>query len=88
MISKEKKAEIIAAYGRTPEDTGSREVQIAILTARIAELTAHLQENPKYHHSRRGLLMMVGQRRGMLDYLKSKDIEAYRTLIEKLGIRK
>ena len=80
MISKEKKAEIIAAYGRTPEDTGSPEVQIAILTARIAELTDH--------HSRRGLLMMVGQRRGMLDYLKSKDIEAYRTLIEKLGIRK
>ena len=88
MISKEKKAEIIAAYGRTPEATGSPEVQIAILTARIAELTAHLQENPKDHHSRRGLLMMVGQRRGMLDYLKSKDIEAYRTLIEKLGIRK
>ena len=88
MISKEKKAEIIAAYGRTPEDTGSPEVQIAILTARIQELTAHLQENPKDHHSRRGLLMMVGQRRGMLDYLKSKDIEAYRTLIEKLGIRK
>ena len=88
MISKEKKAEIIAAYGRTPEDTGSPEVQIAILTARIAELTAHLQEIPKDHHSRRGLLMMVGQRRGMLDYLKSKDIEAYRTLIEKLGIRK
>ena len=88
MISKEKKAEIIAAYGRTPEDTGSPEVQIAILTARIAELTAHLQENPKDHYSRRGLLLMVGQRRGMLDYLKSKDIEAYRTLIEKLGIRK
>ena len=88
MISKEKKAEIIAAYGRTPEDTGSPEVQIAILTARIAELTAHLKENPKDHNSRRGMLMMVGQRRGMLDYLKSKDIEAYRTLIEKLGIRK
>ena len=88
MISKEKKAEIIAAYGRTPEDTGSPEVQIAILTARITELTEHLKSNPKDHHSRRGLLMMVGQRRGMLDYLKSKDIEAYRTLIEKLGIRK
>ena len=88
MISKEKKAEIIAAYGRTPEDTGSPEVQIAILTARIAELTAHLKEKPKDHHSRIGLLMMVGQRRGMLDNLKSKDIEAYRTLIEKLGIRK
>ena len=88
MNSKEKKAEIIAAYGRTPEDTGSPEVQIAILTARIAELTALLQENPKDHHSRRGLLMMVGQRRGMLDYLMRKDIEAYRTLIEKLCIRK
>ncbi|MBQ8638180.1 MAG: 30S ribosomal protein S15 [Lachnospiraceae bacterium] len=88
MISKEKKAEIIAAYGRTPEDTGSPEVQIAILTARIAELTEHLKSNPKDHHSRRGLLMMVGQRRGMLDYLKSKDIEGYRALINKLGIRK
>ena len=88
MISKEKKAEIIAAYGRTAQDTGSPEVQIAILSARIAELTEHLKANPKDHHSRRGLLMMVGQRRGMLDYLKSKDIEAYRSLIEKLGIRK
>lgn len=88
MISKEKKAEIIAAYGRTAQDTGSPEVQIAILSARIAELTEHLKSNPKDHHSRRGLLMMVGQRRGMLDYLKSKDIEAYRSLIEKLGIRK
>ena len=74
MISKEKKAEIIAAYGRTPEDTGSPEVQVAVLTARIQELTEHLKNHPKDHHSRRGLLMMVGQRRGMLDYLKSKDI--------------
>ena len=88
MISKEKKSQIIAQYGRKPGDTGSPEVQIAILTERINELTQHLQSNPKDHHSRRGLLMMVGQRRGMLDYLKSKDIEAYRTLIEKLGIRK
>ena len=88
MISKEKKTAIIKEYARKAGDTGSPEVQIAILTARIQELTAHLQENPKDHHSRRGLLMMVGQRRGMLDYLKSKDIEAYRTLIEKLGIRK
>ena len=88
MISKEKKTAIINEYARKAGDTGSPEVQIAILTARIAELTAHLQENPKDHHSRRGLLMMVGQRRGMLDYLKSKDIETYRTLIEKLGIRK
>lgn len=88
MIAKEKKQAIIAEYGRTPNDTGSPEVQIAVLTARIQELTEHLKENPKDHHSRRGLLMMVGQRRGMLDYLMSKDIEAYRTLIEKLGIRK
>ena len=88
MISKEKKAEIIATYGRKPGDTGSPEVQVAILTERIAELTEHLKVNQKDHHSRRGLLKMVGQRRGMLDYLKSKDIEAYRTLIEKLGIRK
>ena len=88
MITKEKKAEIIAAYGRTPNDTGSPEVQIAILTERIRQLTEHLQTNKKDHHSRRGLLKMVGQRRGMLDYLKEKDIEGYRKLIERLGIRK
>lgn len=88
MISKEKKAEIIKTYGRTPEDTGSPEVQIAILTARIQELTEHLKVNKKDHHSRRGLLKMVGQRRNMLEYLKSKDLEAYRSLIEKLGLRK
>ena len=88
MISKEKKAEIIAAYGRKPGDTGSPEVQIAILTERITELTEHLKENPKDHHSRRGLLKMVGQRRGLLDYLKRNDIEAYRNLIARLGIRK
>ena len=67
MISKEKKAQIIAEYGRKPGDTGSPEVQIAILTERITELTEHLKQNPKDHHSRRGLLMMVGQRRGLLD---------------------
>jgi small subunit ribosomal protein S15 len=88
MISKEKKAEIIKEYGRTPADTGSPEVQIAILSARINELTEHLKANPKDHHSRRGLLMMVGQRRGLLDYLMRTDIEAYRSLIERLGIRK
>jgi len=88
MISKERKAAIIAEYGRKPGDTGSPEVQIAILTERINELTEHLKNNTKDHHSRRGLLMMVGQRRGMLDYLKSKDIEGYRALIAKLGIRK
>ena len=88
MISKEKKAEIIKTYGRTPEDTGSPEVQIAILTERIRELTEHLKVNKKDHHSRRGLLKMVGQRRGLLDYLKKNDIERYRSLIERLGIRK
>ena len=88
MISKEKKAAIIAESGRKPGDTGSPEVQIAILTARITELTEHLKENKKDHHSRRGLLKMVGQRRGLLDYLKKTDLEGYRTLIEKLGIRK
>lgn len=88
MISKEKKAEIIAAYGRTPNDTGSPEVQIAILTTRINELTEHLKEHHKDHHSRRGLLKMVGQRRNLLEYLKSNDIEAYRKLIERLGLRK
>ena len=72
MISKEKKAAIMAEYGRTPNDTGSPEVQIAILTARIQELTEHLKENPKDHHSRRGLLKMVGQRRGMLAYLQKR----------------
>ena len=88
MITKEKKAEIIAAYGRKEGDTGSPEVQIAILTERIRELTEHLKENPKDHHSRRGLLMMVGQRRGLLSYLKKKDLDGYRALIEKLGLRK
>ena len=88
MIAKEKKQAIIAEYGRTPNDTGSPEVQVAILTARIQELTEHLKANPKDHHSRRGLLKMVGQRRGLLNYLKENDLEGYRTLIEKLGIRK
>ena len=87
MISKEKKAEIIAAYGRKPGDTGSPEVQIAILTERIAELTEHLKVNQKDHHSRRGLLKMVGHRRNLLVYLYNKDIERYRALIKKLGIR-
>ncbi|MGN0383025.1 MAG: 30S ribosomal protein S15 [Eubacterium sp.] len=88
MITQAKKAEIIKAYGRTPEDTGSPEVQIAILTERIKELTEHLKENPKDHHSRRGLLKMVGQRRGLLDYYKKINLEGYRDLIAKLGIRK
>lgn len=88
MIAKEKKQGIIKEYGRTPGDTGSPEVQIAILTARIQELTEHLKEHKKDHHSRRGLLKMVGQRRGLLTYLKKSDIDRYRSLIERLGIRK
>ena len=88
MISKEKKTAIINEYARFEGDTGSPEVQIAVLTARIAELTEHLKTNQKDHHSRRGLLKMVGKRRGLLDYLKKTDIEGYRSLIAKLGIRK
>lgn len=85
MISKQ---EIIAQYSRHEGDTGSPEVQIALLTARINHLNEHLKLNKKDHHSRRGLLLMVGQRRGLLDYLKSTDIESYRSLIAKLGLRK
>ena len=88
MLAKEKKQAIIAEYGRTPGDTGSPEVQVALLTARINELTEHLKENQKDHHFRRGLLKMVGQRRGLLAYLKKTDIERYRSLIERLGLRK
>lgn len=88
MITKEMKEEIVKAYGRTEGDTGSPEVQIALLTARINDLTDHFKANPKDHHSRRGLLKMVGQRRGLLAYLKKVDIERYRTLIERLGLRK
>ncbi len=88
MISKEKKQQVINEYGRTATDTGSPEVQVALLTARITELTEHLKEHKKDHHSRRGLLKMVGQRRGLLDYLKRNDLEGYRTLIARLGLRK
>ena len=87
MMTTEKKKEIIAAYGRTPDDTGSPEVQVALLTERINTLTEHLKENKKDHHSRRGLLQMVGRRRGLLNYLKEKDIERYRKLIAELGLR-
>ena len=82
------KQEVIAKYGRKEGDTDSPEVQIALLTARINHLNDHLKVHKKDHHSRRGLLLMVGQRRGLLDYLKSTDIEAYRALIAKLGLRK
>ncbi|MGX8715779.1 MAG: 30S ribosomal protein S15 [Lachnospiraceae bacterium] len=87
-MTKERKAELIAEYGKTPADTGSTEVQIAILTERIRELTEHLKVHKKDHHSRRGLLKMVGKRRGLLAYLRKNDIEGYRTLIARLGIRK
>ena len=88
MISKEKKLNIIKEYGRAENDTGSPEVQIALLTERIKELTAHLKDNNRDFHSRRGLLKLVGQRRGLLGYLKKKDVVRYRSLIERLGIRK
>lgn len=88
MISKEKKTAIIKEYARCEGDTGSPEVQIAVLTARIQELTEHLKTNQKDHHSRRGLLKMVGQRRGLLAYLTKVDIERYRAIVEKLGLRK
>ena len=88
MISKEKKTEIINQYARSAGDTGSPEVQIAVLSARIAELTEHLKANPKDHHSRRGMLKMIGKRRGLLDYLMNTDIERYRDIVKKLGLRK
>ena len=82
------KQEIIAKYGRTPSDTGSPEVQIALLTARIELLTDHLKSHKKDHHSRRGLLKMVGSRRNLLNYLARKDVQRYRDIVEKLGLRK
>lgn len=88
MISKEKKQAIIKEYARTEGDTGSPEVQVAVLTARIQELTEHLKKNPKDNHSARGMYMMIGQRRGLLDYLAKTDIDRYRALIAKLGLRK
>lgn len=87
MTQAEKQA-IMQEYATHEGDTGSPEVQIAVLTTRINELTAHLKVHKKDNHSRRGLLKMVGQRRNMLEYLKKCDIERYRTLIEKLGLRK
>ncbi len=88
MITKEMKAEIVKEYGTKEGDTGSPEVQIALLTARINDVNEHLKLNKKDHHSRRGLLKMVGHRRNLLAYLKKNDIERYRSLISRLGIRK
>ena len=88
MLTPERKQELIETYRVHEGDTGSPEVQIAILTERITYLTEHLKEHKKDHHSRRGLLKMVGQRRGLLNYLMAKDIERYRSIISKLNIRK
>jgi small subunit ribosomal protein S15 len=87
-ITQERKTEVIEAFRTHPTDTGSPEVQIAILTENIAKLTEHLRVHKKDHHSRRGLLKMVGQRRKLLAYLKKKDINRYSALIEKLGLRR
>src|SRR5690606_18342149 len=87
-LTKEKKSELISKYGRKEGDTGSAEVQIALLTERINELTAHLRTHAKDHHSRRGLLMLVGKRRRMLRYLERTDLERYRALVAELGLRR
>ncbi|MGI6735703.1 MAG: 30S ribosomal protein S15 [Anaerovoracaceae bacterium] len=88
MIDQAKKAEIVKEYQRKEGDTGSPEVQIAILTYRINDLNEHLKVHKKDHHSRRGLLKMVGQRRNLLNYLRDKDLEGYRNLVARLGLRK
>lgn len=87
-LTKEQKAEIAAKYGRGDADTGSAEVQVAILTASINLLTEHLKVHKKDHHSRRGLLLQVGQRRRLLNYLQAKDLQRYRSLISDLGLRR
>jgi small subunit ribosomal protein S15 len=87
-LTVEAKREIVAKHGRGENDTGSTEVQVALLTARINELTEHLREHRKDHHSRRGLLMLVGKRRRLLQYLQGSDIERYRALIQELGLRR
>ena len=87
-LTSEKKSEIIADYRLGPADTGSPEVQVALLSARISELTEHFNDHQKDHHSRRGLLRMVNQRRKLLDYLKSSDQDRYQNLIGRLGLRR
>ena len=87
-LSTERKAEIVSGHGRGTNDTGSPEVQVAILTDRINTLTAHFKAHHKDNHSRRGLLMMVNKRRSLLDYLKKKDVSRYQEIIKKLGLRK
>lgn len=87
MITKEEKAELIKKFGKSDNDSGSAEVQVAILTVRIRNLTEHLKVHKKDHHTRRGLMMLVGKRRRLLTYIKKRDIEEYRALIKELGIR-
>ncbi len=87
-LTAEAKRDIVQRYGRGDNDTGSTEVQVALLTARINELTEHLREHKKDHHSRRGLLMLVGKRRRLLKYLQASDIDRYRKLIQDLGLRR
>ena len=87
-LTQEQKAEIVTRFGANPQDTGSTRVQIALLTQRINDLTAHLREHRKDHHSRRGLLMLVGKRRRLLKYLQASDIDRYRALIQELGLRR
>jgi small subunit ribosomal protein S15 len=86
-LTKDKKQELVGQYGRSGEDTGSAEVQVAMLTERINELTEHLRTHVKDHHSRRGLLKMVGKRRRLLKYLESTDLDRYRSLVSELGLR-
>ena len=87
-LTKEAKQEIVGKHGRNQEDTGSAQVQIALLTARVNELTEHLRAHPKDHYSRRGLLKLVGRRRRLLQYLQKRDLEGYRALIQELGLRR
>lgn len=86
-VSKERKAELIKQFGKNEHDSGSAEVQVALLTERIKGLTAHMKTHQKDYHTRRGLLMLVGKRRRLLSYIKNKDVENYRSLIKNLGIR-
>jgi small subunit ribosomal protein S15 len=87
-LTQEQKAEIVAKFGQNAQDTGSTRVQVALLTQRINDLTGHLREHRKDHHSRRGLLMLVGQRRRLLNYMQRSDLEGYRALIRELGLRR
>lgn len=87
-ITQERKQELTEQYGDSPADTGKTEVQIALLTARINDLNVHLREHRKDHHSRRGLLMLVGRRRRLLNYLRREDLERYRTILRELGLRR